>query len=72
MPQSPTAHAPTFIAELRSLPTEDGWACYEATGRACFVCSCGTTTGFVDKADAASAAEGHQWPPPAADPGERS
>jgi hypothetical protein len=52
-------HIPHLIAELRSLPPEDGWARSEATGRACLVCACGTSTGFIDKADALREAEQH-------------
>jgi hypothetical protein len=52
-------HSPQIVVELRETAPEDGWACYESTGRACFVCTCGTTTGFVDKADAIQAATEH-------------
>lgn len=46
-------HQPHLTAELRELPPEDGWACHEATGRACAVCPCGLNTGFIDKGEAA-------------------
>jgi hypothetical protein len=52
-------HSPKIVVELRELPPEDGWACAESTGRACFICTCGTTTGFVDRADAIQAATEH-------------
>ncbi|MFC7842507.1 hypothetical protein [Streptomyces sp. NPDC057382] len=52
-------HSPQIVVELRDLPPEDGWACAESTGRACFICTCGTTTGFVDRADAIAAATEH-------------
>lgn len=52
-------HRPILVAEIRELPPEDGWACYEGTGRACLVCACGTNTGFVAKADAGRAAREH-------------
>ena len=52
-------HHSHLVAEIRELPPEDGWACYEGTGRACFVCACGTNTGFVAKADAGRAAREH-------------
>jgi hypothetical protein len=52
-------HSPQIVVELRELPPEDGWACAESTGRACFICTCGATTGFIDKTDALDAATGH-------------
>jgi hypothetical protein len=52
-------HSPQIVVELRERPPEDGWACSESTGRACFVCTCGTTTGFVAKAEAIQAATEH-------------
>ncbi|MFI7014138.1 hypothetical protein [Streptomyces sp. NPDC050164] len=52
-------HSPQIVVELREAPPEDGWACYEATSRACFVCTCGTTTGFVDRAEAIQTATEH-------------
>lgn len=52
-------HWPHLIAEIRGLPPEDGWARYESTGRACLVCTCGTVTGFIDKAEALRAAQNH-------------
>lgn len=52
-------HCPTLVFEIRDPPPEDGWACYERTGRACLVCPCGTTTGFIDRAEALRAARDH-------------
>ncbi|MFM9653561.1 hypothetical protein ACKI1S_46745 [Streptomyces galilaeus] len=52
-------HHPHIVAEIRELPPEGGWARYESTGRACLVCSCGTVTGFVDKADVRRQAAEH-------------
>lgn len=46
-------HQPLIVAEIRELAPADGWARYEATGRACVVCSCGLNTGFTDKKHAA-------------------
>lgn len=67
-------HHPTLVAEIRELPPEDGWARCEATGRACLVCTCGTVTGFVDKAEALRTASEHPMTnrpstdPPSAEP----
>ncbi|MBP5862797.1 hypothetical protein QBA57_21380 [Streptomyces scabiei] len=55
-------HRPTLVSEIRELPPENGWACFEATGRACAVCHCGLNTGFVDKAEALHAAKRHHVP----------
>ncbi|MFM9563265.1 MULTISPECIES: hypothetical protein [Streptomyces] len=52
-------HSPTLVAEIRELPPEDGWARCEGTGRACFVCCCGLTTGFIDRAEAIRVAKEH-------------
>ncbi|GHH68506.1 hypothetical protein FHS35_009122 [Streptomyces umbrinus] len=52
-------HHATLVAEVREIEPEDGWARYERTGRACLACSCGTVTGFVDKAEALRAADDH-------------
>ena len=46
-------HQTLIVAEVRELAPADGWAQYEATGRACVVCPCGLNTGFTDKTDAA-------------------
>ncbi|MFD9445498.1 hypothetical protein ACFWBR_42365 [Streptomyces sp. NPDC060006] len=53
-------HRPLLVREIRELPPQDGWACYEGTGRACMVCSCGRTTGFIDKGEAWRKAEQHR------------
>lgn len=46
-------HSTVLMNEIRELePSEDGWARYEATGRACAVCPCGLNTGFTHRADA--------------------
>ncbi|MEV6450931.1 hypothetical protein AB0M75_06450 [Streptomyces anulatus] len=34
-------HDVRIIAELRELPPEDGWKCWERTGYARLECSCG-------------------------------
>ncbi|QQM44995.1 hypothetical protein [Streptomyces liliifuscus] len=52
-------HLPLLVRELRELPPQDGWACYEGTGCACMVCCCGLTTGFIDKREARRQAEQH-------------
>ena len=52
-------HSPQIVVELRDLPPENGWACYERTGRACVVCPCGLDTGFIDKSAAIDAYRGH-------------
>jgi len=49
-------HCPQLTAEARTLtPDADGWARYEKTGRACTVCPCGLSTGFVDASQAIDA-----------------
>lgn len=53
-------HRPLVVAEIRELPPQDGWACYERTGRACLVCHCGLNTGFIDKAETARLAQQHR------------
>lgn len=52
-------HSTRIVAEVRELEPEDGWARYEATGRACVVCPCGLNTGFVDKDTAATVYREH-------------
>lgn len=53
-------HDLSIITEIRDLaPTDDGWAQYEPTGRACTVCTCGLNTGFVDKAEAGRVFDEH-------------
>lgn len=62
-------HRLLIVAELQSEePTSDGWAQYEATGRACVVCPCGLNTGFIDKTEAAQQYREHSQAnqPPAA------
>lgn len=53
-------HDPHLVREIRELPPQDGWACYEGTGRACVVCCCGLCTGFIDKGEARREAEQHR------------
>lgn len=52
-------HRPQLVAEIRELPPQDGWARYEATGRATVVCPCGLNTGWIAKGDAADNARMH-------------
>ncbi|WP_060879937.1 hypothetical protein [Streptomyces scabiei] len=56
-------HRPTLVAEIRELPPEDGWACYEDTGRATVVCSCGLNTGWIQRSEASAAARAHPRSP---------
>jgi len=52
-------HQPLIVAEIREIDPADGWAQYEATGRACVVCPCGLNTGFTGKAEAAQQYRDH-------------
>ena len=52
-------HRPILIAEIRDLPPADGWACYEGTGRATVVCSCGLNTGWIPRSEASATARAH-------------
>ncbi|MET8824775.1 hypothetical protein ABZX40_17895 [Streptomyces sp. NPDC004610] len=52
-------HTPQITNEIRELAPVDGWASYEATGRACVVCPCGLNTGFIDKTTAAEVYREH-------------
>ncbi|QUI32447.1 hypothetical protein H9W91_17450 [Streptomyces alfalfae] len=52
-------HQPHLIAELRDRPPEDGWSCHETTGRACTVCPCGLSTGFIETSAAIDAYRDH-------------
>lgn len=47
-------HNQIIVAELRETTPSGEWEQHEATGRACVVCPCGFSTGFVDKAEAAT------------------
>ncbi|MER7799013.1 hypothetical protein ABTX71_01645 [Streptomyces parvulus] len=47
-------HSLFIVAEIHEAePTQNGWAQYAATGRACVVCPCGLDTGFIETAKAA-------------------
>ena len=52
-------HKPQLVAEIRELTPEDGWARYEATGRACLTCPCGLSTGWIARLDASAEARRH-------------
>ncbi|AVH57876.1 hypothetical protein [Streptomyces dengpaensis] len=40
-----TPHDVRITSEIRALPPQDGWACYERTGQATLICSCGHSDG---------------------------
>lgn len=42
-----TQHDPHVEAEVRETPPENGWRCFERTGRARVTCPCGLDTGMV-------------------------
>jgi hypothetical protein len=52
-------HRLLIVAELRQPQTDEQWAQYEPTGRACVVCPCGLNTGFIDKTEAAQQYRDH-------------
>lgn len=57
-------HRPTITNEAREgEPQSDAdgqlWRTFEPTGRACTVCPCGTSTGFVGHAEALAVVEQH-------------
>ncbi len=54
-----TVHDVKITAEIRELPPEDGWRCFEDTGMATLTCSCGHTDGPMLKALARLMAEQH-------------
>ena len=45
-----TVHDVAISGDIRELPPEDGWRCFESTGVATFACSCGHTDGPMPKA----------------------
>lgn len=53
------AHTPQIAAEIRQLPPQDGWATYEATGRACVTCPCGLNTGWIPRLTASAQTRTH-------------
>lgn len=52
-------HDPNVEAEIRETPPEDGWRCFERTGRARATCPCGLDTGYVPTAQACDTARSH-------------
>lgn len=44
-----TVHDVRVVAEVRELPPQDGWACWESTGLCHLKCSCGYSDGPMPK-----------------------
>lgn len=59
-----TVHDVRIAAEVRQLPPEDGWACWEPTGYARLECSCGHTDRMVRQLAPLMALLHIQVPPP--------